>query len=49
MPGYATYTLQQAVTNLAQQLYDDGMQFWGLSELQAYIVEALQTWNSRSI
>ena len=45
---YGTYTLAQATTDLSQQLYDAGQQFWQLStgELQAYLVEALQTWNA---
>lgn len=35
-----------AVSDLAAKLYDPTNQFWSASELTAYIVEALRTWNS---
>ncbi len=35
-----------AVSDLASRLYDSGQQFWGPSELVAYLTEALRTWNA---
>lgn len=46
-PGYAYLTLGQARGQLAQRLQDTGLVYFGAgspNELNAYIVEAIQTW-----
>ena len=50
MPNtYSYVTLAQAIAALQARLYlgsDANQQFWTPAELQAYIVEALKTWNA---
>ncbi len=44
--GYSFVSLTQAEADLADRLYDTGMQFWTAPELGAYLQEALRTWNA---
>lgn len=43
---YETTTLAVATTDLAARLSDSAMVRWSAVELQAYLVEALRTWNA---
>lgn len=43
---YTHTTLGQAQSQLAARLQDGGGDFWSGTELNAYIVEALRTWNA---
>jgi hypothetical protein len=50
MPNYSYATANDAITALSARLYQSAtsppQQFWTPAELLAYLVEALQTWNS---
>ena len=46
MPSYAYVTVTQAVQDLSARLYDAANQLYSVAELQAYIQDAVQTWNA---
>ena len=48
MASYTHTTLGQARAALSLRLSDPGLTFWGGAELNAYIVDALRTWNALS-
>ena len=46
---YTQTTLNQLVTQLSTRLADPNNRFWQVSELQAYVIEALQTWQAHTV